>query len=73
MRGNYTLRRPEHSKNGVVAPEEEEENIPYGYSRVAFLNKWIVLFNPLNPELNPICYLLALLNKINKSCGATAL
>jgi len=22
---------------------------------------WIDLFNPLNPELNPICYLLALL------------
>jgi len=24
-------------------------------------NKFIIVFNPLKPELNPICYLLALL------------
>jgi len=32
------------------------------YNLIIFLLKqWLYGFNPLNPELNPICYLLALL------------
>ena len=40
-----------HWGGGAVAPKEE---------KLAFI-LCLRLFNPLNPELNPICYLLALL------------
>jgi len=61
----------EHSAEGLARIYKtrqrqvlEDSNLNLKYSEIADFVKWFSVcgkFNPLNPELNPICYLLALL------------
>ena len=52
------------AKEGLTPIEIHSKFIKvYGDSSPSFstIKKWAAEFNPLNPELNPICYLVALL------------
>ena len=55
-------------KEGLTPNETHSKFIKvYGDSSPSFstINTWAAEFNPLKPELNPICYLLALLGAHN--------